>query len=786
MFSATFAVFLALKRPEECLLEVRSRRHSSEATRSFLSFIGSECELCREPCRPFQQCVADNGGGGQPRCGCETQCADSKNTNRQVCASNGETYSNKCEMRKAGCRLQRKLRAVSKGGCQPDPCSTAQCPRSQVCIPDPADVSRPKCICNHQCSSRINYVCGTNHRSYTSPCHLHKRACEEQTNVTVLHDGLCSLHPNPSGDDAQPTEESSGGGAAGFDCSQCSQYTYCDRAEQRCVCPRCHNVNPSPVCGTDANNYASACHLYQDACTNRRDTSLAYNGYCKDPIHEMPQLCRGVQCLYGGVCEVQGNQGVCTCPRNCPNYEDLTCGTDGKTYRNRCIMKQERCRRHSHIDVASDGACPTQAPSPPTITTTLIVDAATTRPATNPCTLVTCSADKKCIVDGAGQATCTCKTSCSHGAANVCGSDGETYLNECTLRAMACVQNRNITVVKHGSCASDPCSGVQCPYSSVCSSASGAAQCECPQHCPRASQPVCGSNGDVYHNRCIMQKLSCQLQQEITEVQMSACQPTVDMPEACRALNCRFHGRCIVSPATGLARCNCTRDCPVARQVVCGENGGLHIYQNECIMEKIACQLDEDIAVVPMERCTTAQTTPSPLLMETTATVVATDAATTNGPTSPSPPPTPTCMTCDEQLPLLVSFPRACSVQMIANGKVDFSSAVHIGEGITEYTVQVDRYLKTTKINGRNMAEKLIKIRLKSACTCASAAKNMLVAGEWVADSADTPFAGHLKVDVEGGTGMIEPYIKKPWKFWKGMYRYARGLRQIVCRDNSQ
>eukprot|EP00117_Sycon_ciliatum_P031067 scpid103816/ scgid24371/ Follistatin-related protein 3; Follistatin-like protein 3; Follistatin-related gene protein len=172
-------------------------------------------ELCREPCRPFQQCVADNGGGGQPRCGCETQCADSTNTNRQVCASNGKTYSSKCEMRKASCILQRKLRPVSKDRCQrrTDPCSTAQCPRSQVCIPDPADVSRPKCICNHQCSSRINYVCGTNHRSYTSPCHLHKRACEEQMSITVLHNGLCSLHPNPSSNDVpRPTEESSRAG----------------------------------------------------------------------------------------------------------------------------------------------------------------------------------------------------------------------------------------------------------------------------------------------------------------------------------------------------------------------------------------------------------------------------------------------------------------------------------------------------------------------------------------------------------------------------------------------
>eukprot|EP00117_Sycon_ciliatum_P006552 scpid85513/ scgid0402/ Agrin len=257
--------------------------------------------LCREPCRPFQQCVADNGGGGQPRCGCETQCADSTNTNRQVCASNGKTYSSKCEMRKASCILQRKLRPVSKDRCQrrTDPCSTAQCPRSQVCIPDPADVSRPKCICNHQCSSRINYVCGTNHRSYTSPCHLHKRACEEQTNVTVLHDGLCSLQPNPSGNDVPSTEESSIDGPAGIDpcelvVNTCPANKRCvvdEAGEATCVCKTsCSNTEGARVCGSDGETYFNECMMRLQACHHDRDITIANMGACRS------ELCKSLNC----------------------------------------------------------------------------------------------------------------------------------------------------------------------------------------------------------------------------------------------------------------------------------------------------------------------------------------------------------------------------------------------------------------------------------------------------------------------------------------------------------
>ena len=69
----------------------------------------------------------------------------------------------------------------------------------------------------------------------------------------------------------------------------------------------------------------------------------------------------------------------------------------------------------------------------------------------------------------------------------------------------------------------DPCADKACLFGSRCvASADGLhATCECPASCPsygdsEDSQPVCGSDGKYYRNKCELDREACRLRKNIT------------------------------------------------------------------------------------------------------------------------------------------------------------------------------------------------------------------------------------------------------------------------------
>ena len=69
----------------------------------------------------------------------------------------------------------------------------------------------------------------------------------------------------------------------------------------------------------------------------------------------------------------------------------------------------------------------------------------------------------------------------------------------------------------------DPCSVKKCEHYATCVEDGGMGKCVCPQVCPLNFMPVCGSDGKIYDNVCLMEAASCSQQKKITIASKDSC-----------------------------------------------------------------------------------------------------------------------------------------------------------------------------------------------------------------------------------------------------------------------
>ncbi|DBA00261.1 TPA: hypothetical protein N0F65_007905 [Lagenidium giganteum] len=167
----------------------------------------------------------------------------------------------------------------------------------------------------------------------------------------------------------------------------------------------------------------------------------------------------------------------------------------------------------------------------------------------------------------------TCSAACPEILAQVCGSDGKTYDNECLFEYAKCSQNLEIKIVSKSKCKS---SGAGSQTGS--SSSSGAAiDCSKRPACMEIYQPVCGSDGKTYGNEC--------------ELNVAKCDN--------KKLKVASKGEC--SSAAGSSSFDCSKpQCQEILAPVCGSNG--KTYDNECELRVAACK-DKKIKMVSKGRC---------------------------------------------------------------------------------------------------------------------------------------------------------------------------------------
>eukprot|EP00094_Tigriopus_californicus_P000322 TCALIF_00311-PA protein Name:"Similar to Agrn Agrin (Mus musculus)" AED:0.20 eAED:0.20 QI:0/0.36/0.34/0.86/1/1/23/48/1678 len=253
----------------------------------------NQCKLLN--CEFGQECEINKQG--ITNCICPQSC---EKVVRPVCASNGQTYDNECEMKKYGCRKKMALTIQYIGICDSNgPCSKRTCNHHSICV-ESEDLAFCECP---KCAEEYAPVCGSDGSTYHNVCKLQRAACQQETSIVVVEQGPCTGCANKTCD-LYAVCHGDGFGNGLCQCpTSCEQIPNADDTEQ--------------VCGTDGQTYPSECHLKMEACQKQQFIVVANYGSC--------DLCRDVQCKHGAHCE----SGVCVCPTHCPNdvFEPL-CGSD--------------------------------------------------------------------------------------------------------------------------------------------------------------------------------------------------------------------------------------------------------------------------------------------------------------------------------------------------------------------------------------------------------------------------------------------------------------------------
>uniref|UniRef100_A0A8C5HH54 Agrin n=1 Tax=Gouania willdenowi TaxID=441366 RepID=A0A8C5HH54_GOUWI len=503
-------------------------KYAGLCCRGMLCGFGAMCE--RDPTDPAKaECVCK-------RMECPSLVAP-------VCGSDSSTYSNECELEKAQCNTQRRIKVLRKGPCSlKDPCTEITCSYGSTCVQS-SDGMSAKCMCPLGCVGKPSQtVCGSDGKDYRNECELHQYACKNQKNIRVQYPGRCD-----------PCKD-----------SENSLSTLC-RVEALTRQPLIFSLPEScppsnePLCASDGRTYASECNMMATGMQKGVKLRMVHAGPCRrrDDCKE--------ECLFNGVCLVELLNAHCSCePIECDGTYKPLCGKDGRTYTNDCTRRKAECMSRSLIPIKHQGPCDLNIPSP--------------------CMEMEkeCDYGAVCVVKN-DEPVCECPEACPQTSDPVCGSDGHSYGSPCEMRAMGCALQKAIHLQHKGPC-DEACTN--CSFGAICDAQSKL--CVCPSECVDSHHPVCGSDGATYHNECELHVRACKEQMDLRVVSQGEC-------KTCGSTVCAWGARCVQN------KCECPECLDEPYSLVCGSDGST--YNNECELRLVSCMLQKRIDVTKSGSC---------------------------------------------------------------------------------------------------------------------------------------------------------------------------------------
>uniref|UniRef100_A0A672JG54 Agrin n=1 Tax=Salarias fasciatus TaxID=181472 RepID=A0A672JG54_SALFA len=514
--------------------------------RGMLCGFGAVCE--RDPSDPAKaECVCK-------RVECPSLVAP-------VCGSDSSTYSNECELERAQCNAQRRIKVLRKGPCSlKDPCSEVTCSYGSTCVQS-SDGLSAKCMCPLGCDGKPEQtVCGSDGKDYRNECELHQHACKDQRNVRVQYQGPCD-----------PCKDSENSLTKMCRVEALTRQPFVFQPPESCP------PGSEPLCASDGRTYPSECAMTATGLQKGLKLRKVHSGPCRRQTDggECAE-----ECLFNAVCVVEQLNARCSCdPIECDGTYKPVCGKDGRTYTNDCTRRKAECTAKAPIPVKHPGPCDEACAN--------------------------CSFGAIC---DAQSGLCVCPSECVESHQPVCGSDGTTYDSECELHVRACTEQMDLRVVSQGECKT--CGSTVCAWGARCVQN----KCECPQCSGEAFSPVCGSDGATYDNECELRVSSCMQKRRIDVARPGSCDEDCGSGgsgsgvESCEQDRCRTFGGSWDEDAED-ERCVCDFLChSVPHNPVCGSDG--KNYSNECELKKARCEKQEHLLIQSQGACAGRYITP--------------------------------------------------------------------------------------------------------------------------------------------------------------------------------
>ncbi|KAJ8046312.1 Agrin [Holothuria leucospilota] len=258
--------------------------------------------------------------------------------------------------------------------------------------------------------------------------------------------------------------------------------------------------------------------------------------------------------------------------RNRHELQSSVCGSNGRTYKNICLMERHSCNDvGSAITLEYRGPCRSGH----------VTKEGATRNKMN--------RDGVVLNDEIHRQQCRrlirrgCRRSMKRGP--VCSTNGRTYLNECAFWKEACNSHQYISIANKGAC--HVTTNSQEPFTETTVMLQTEVPAECLSTCKPGFAFVCGTDSATYMSECHLKKLACRSNIDVAVQHRGVCRPRL-VPNVIP----RKGGYTPDTTNSPGDSSDCGRCSDLGYRPVCGTDS--LTYYSACILYEYSCKLNDD------------------------------------------------------------------------------------------------------------------------------------------------------------------------------------------------